>query len=70
MHRVLKNVDKLPFNCQLARVANQERKDLGGLSYLIGCEVTCFIKKDFCFINRHRCDELYYIKVDPYEIRY
>ncbi|KAB2597298.1 hypothetical protein D8674_000218 [Pyrus ussuriensis x Pyrus communis] len=71
----LESVDRLAFNRQLVhilsfrRVANQRVKDLEGLTYLIGCEVTGFMKKDFCFIMGLRCDEPYDLEVEPSNIR-
>lgn len=38
-------------------------KDLEGLAYLIGCEVTQFTNKDFWLIIGIRFDELYDIDV-------
>ncbi|RXI01240.1 hypothetical protein DVH24_001474 [Malus domestica] len=46
----------------ICKVANQGVKDLEGLTYLIGCEVTRFTKKDFCLITGLRCDEPYDLK--------
>ncbi|CAN6573159.1 unnamed protein product [Malus baccata var. baccata] len=71
----LEHVDKLAFSGQLVhelslrRVANQGVKYLEGLTYLIGCEVTQFTKKDFCLITRLRYEEPYYIDVEPSNIR-
>ncbi|RXI09481.1 hypothetical protein DVH24_034098 [Malus domestica] len=59
---------KLLLELSLRRVKNQWVKELEGLSYLIGYEVTQFTKKDFCLINRLGCDEPYKIEVDPFEI--
>lgn len=38
--------------------------------YLIGCEVTRFVKKDFCLITGLRYDEPYDIEVKPSNIRF
>ncbi|CAN6711600.1 unnamed protein product [Malus baccata var. baccata] len=59
---------KLLHELSLRRVKNQWVKELEGLSYLIGCEVTQFTKKDFYLINGLGCDEPYKIEVDPFEI--
>ncbi|RXI00299.1 hypothetical protein DVH24_037847 [Malus domestica] len=47
------------------RVANQGVKDLEGLTYLIGCELTQFAKQDFYLITRLRCDEPHDIELEP-----
>ncbi|CAN6678101.1 unnamed protein product [Malus baccata var. baccata] len=70
-----KGFDELDFSRQLLhelllrRVANQGVKDLEGLTYLIGCELTQFTKQNFCLITELRCDEPHDIKVEPQRIR-
>ncbi|RXH88615.1 hypothetical protein DVH24_000214 [Malus domestica] len=70
----LENINILAFNGQqvhelsICRVANQGVKDLVGLKYLIGCEVTRFTK-DFCLIIGLRCDEPYDLEVEPSNVR-
>ncbi|CAN6583639.1 unnamed protein product [Malus baccata var. baccata] len=70
----LDSVDRLTFSGQLVhelslhRVSNQGVKDLEGLTYLIGCEVTWFTK-DFCLITGLHCDEPYDMEVEPSNIR-
>ncbi|CAN6707228.1 unnamed protein product [Malus baccata var. baccata] len=58
----LKSVDRLAF------VENQGVNDLKGLTYLIGCEVTRFINKDFCLIMRLHCDESYDLEYFPQKL--
>ncbi|RXH81049.1 hypothetical protein DVH24_004963, partial [Malus domestica] len=56
----LQGVDELAFSEQLVhelslrRVENQGVKDLEGLTYLIGCELTRFTMQDFCLITGQR----------------
>ncbi|RXH71039.1 hypothetical protein DVH24_015661 [Malus domestica] len=70
-----KGFDELDFSRQLLhelllhRVENQGVKDLEGLTYLIGCELTQFTKQNFCLITKLRCDEPHDIKVEPQRIR-
>lgn len=53
----------------LYRVANQEMKDLKGLTYLIGCEATRFTKKGFCLITGLYCDKPYGLELEPSNVK-
>ncbi|CAN6725474.1 unnamed protein product [Malus baccata var. baccata] len=44
-------------------------KNLEGLTYLIRCEVTWFMKKDFCLITGLCYYESYDLEVEPFNIR-
>ncbi|KAI5343095.1 hypothetical protein L3X38_010971 [Prunus dulcis] len=60
----LLNIDKIQFSGQivhgvvLRRVAGQGVKNLDGLSFLIGCDVTQFTCQDFCLITGLRFGEV------------
>ncbi|RXI09862.1 hypothetical protein DVH24_001606 [Malus domestica] len=67
----LDHIDKLAFSGQLLHELSLCRvaKDLKGLTYLIGYEVTPFTKKDFCLITSFGVTNPYDIEIEPFEIR-
>lgn len=67
----LEHIDKLAFSGQLLHELSlcKVAKDLKGLTYLIGCEVTPFTKKDFCLITSFGVTNPYDIEIKPFHIR-